>query len=260
MPKIRINDINLYYEIYGKGDPLLFIHGLGSSTRDWEAQTAYFAKHYKVIVFDLRGHGKSDKPSGAYTIPLFEEDTAVLIKALKLGKVHLTGISLGGMVALQLTVNHPELVKSLVVVNSASEMIVNTLKDRFILFQRFLVLRTCGMRSMGKQIAGRMFPEPKQEELRRIFTERWAENDPSAYRRSLKAVVNWSVTDRLSEILCPVLVLTAEFDYTWIRNRSVWSERIKQCSFKTIKNSRHGTPADQPEEFNRAVKSFLDLL
>ena len=164
------------------------------------------------------------------------------------------------MVALQLTVNHPELVKSLVVVNSASEMIVNTLKDRFILFQRFLVLRICGMRSMGKQIAGRMFPEPKQEELRRIFTERWAENDPSAYRRSLKAVVNWSVTDRLSDILCPVLVLTAEFDYTWIRNRSVWSERIKQCSFKTIKNSRHGTPADQPEEFNRAVKSFLDLL
>jgi pimeloyl-ACP methyl ester carboxylesterase len=60
MPRASINNINLYYEENGQGQPLLFIHGLGSSTQDWESQVAKFSKNYKVITFDLRGHGQSD--------------------------------------------------------------------------------------------------------------------------------------------------------------------------------------------------------
>ena len=69
MPKIQSNGINLYYEIHGEGQPLLFIHGLGSSTRDWEFQVQEFSKAYKVITFDLRGHGQSDKPKGRTECP-----------------------------------------------------------------------------------------------------------------------------------------------------------------------------------------------
>ena len=82
MTKLRVFDIDLYYEIIGQGDPIIFIHGLGSSTRDWEEQIEYFSKRYQVVVFDVRGHGKSDKPAGPYSIPLFARDTAELIKSL----------------------------------------------------------------------------------------------------------------------------------------------------------------------------------
>ena len=121
MPILSCNSINIYYEIYGEGSPLLFIHGLGSSTCDWNAQTDYFSEHYKVIALDLRGHGQSDKADGEYSIPLFAEDVSCLIKKLTLKEINIVGISLGGMIAMQLSIDHPELVKSLIIVNSFSE-------------------------------------------------------------------------------------------------------------------------------------------
>lgn len=130
MTKLRVCDIDLYYEVTGQGNPIVFIHGLGSSIRDWEYQVEYFSRRFQVIAFDIRGHGKSEKPAGPYSIPLFAGDTAELIKALDIAPAHVVGISLGGMIALQLAANEPELVRSLVVVNSGSEMVARSLKER----------------------------------------------------------------------------------------------------------------------------------
>ena len=95
MPTLQLNDIGLYYEIIGEGAPLLFIHGLGSSIRDWEPQVDFFAERYKVILFDVRGHGKSSKPPGPYSIPQFAADTANLLEKLEVAPVHVVGISMG---------------------------------------------------------------------------------------------------------------------------------------------------------------------
>src|SRR5512138_1073317 len=101
MPSVIVNGIQLHYEVRGQGQPLVFIHGLGSSTRDWDAQTAAFEHDYQVITCDLRGHGQSDKQAGPYTIPLFATDLASLLAGLGVDSAHLVGISLGGAVALQ---------------------------------------------------------------------------------------------------------------------------------------------------------------
>ena len=77
-----VNGIDLHYKIEGEGDPLLLIHGLGSILLDWECQTPYFSKNYKVITVDLRGHGRSGKPPGRYSIKLFADDAAVLLKEM----------------------------------------------------------------------------------------------------------------------------------------------------------------------------------
>lgn len=77
MPILRCRDINVYYEIAGAGDPLLFIHGLGASHRDWEPQVAFFSRHYQVITYDVRGHGKSDKPKGPYRVSQFAADAGI---------------------------------------------------------------------------------------------------------------------------------------------------------------------------------------
>jgi len=141
MPKIQSNGINLYYEVNGKGQPLLFIHGLGSSARDWELQVKEFSKTYQVITFDLRGHGQSDKPAGPYSLPMFAADTAGLLKSFAVESAHVVGLSLGGGVAFQLAIDFQALVKTMVIVNSAPELVIRTFKDRIGVWQRFAIVR-----------------------------------------------------------------------------------------------------------------------
>lgn len=257
MAIMRVGEIQMHYEIIGQGEPVVFIHGLGSSARDWENQIGFFSKIYQVILFDVRGHGKSDKPPGPYSIPLFSRDLIALLEALQIGPVHIVGISMGGMIALQLAVDAPELVKSLVVVNSGPEMVVKTLKERIRIWQRFLIVRLLGMRKMGAVLSGRLFPKPEQGELRKIFVERWAENDPRAYRDAMSALVGWSVSEHLEKIACPVLVVAADEDYTPVEVKATYVKRLQRGELVVIADSRHATPVEQPDEFNKVVMAFL---
>ena len=177
MPKIKINDVEHYYESSGEGSPLLFIHGLGSSTQDWDLQVAYFSKFYQVITYDVRGHGQSEKPAGPYSIRQFAADASALMQALKLGPVHVAGISMGGAIAYQLALDAPKLVKSLTVVNFTPELIMATFKERMNLTSRKLIVRVLGMRKMGQVLSGKLFPKSEHEELRERFIDSWAKND-----------------------------------------------------------------------------------
>lgn len=257
MPKLYVDDIDLYYEIVGQGQPILFIHGLGSSGRDWELQVAFFAKHYRVVTFDVRGHGQSDKPPGPYSVPLFAADTAGLITSLGIAPAHVVGISMGGMVALQLAVSTPDLVKSLVIVNSGPELILRTFKERLAGLQRLLVARLLGMRKMGQVLSKRLFPREEHQELRRMFVERWAENDKRAYIDSMRAIVGWSVADHLGTIGCPTLVIAADEDYTPVSLKEAYVAKMPQAELVVIADSRHATPVERPEQFNEALMAFL---
>lgn len=120
MPPLR--HIALYYETHGDGAPLLLIHGLGSSTLDWAPQVAHFSERFRVITLDVRGHGRSDKPPGPYSVPIFAGDLVELLDALHIESAHLAGISMGGMIAFQLAVDAPQRVRSLTIVNSGHEL------------------------------------------------------------------------------------------------------------------------------------------
>ncbi len=257
MPKIHLNKIDLNYEIAGQGQPILFINGLGSSARDWELQTSFFSKNYQVVTFDLRGQGHSDKPPGPYSMPLFASDTAELIRLLDLAPVHVVGLSLGGMIAFQLAVDSPDLVRSLVIVNSAPELVLRTMNERWQAFQRLMIVRLLGMRKMGEVLSKRMLPKGEQADLRRLFVERWAENDLHAYTASMRAILGWSVADRLGGINIPALVITADQDYTPVAAKEAYVARMPQATLVVIEDSRHATPVDQPERFNDIVMDFI---
>ena len=257
MPKIQSNGITLYYEIHGEGQPLLFIHGLGSSTRDWEYQVLEFSKSYKVITFDLRGHGQSDKPAGPYSIAMFAADTVGLLKALGIESPHVVGLSLGGSVAFQLGVDTHRMLKSLTIVNSAPELIVRSFKDRMSVWQRIAIVKLLGMRKMGEVLSKRLFIKPEQEDIRRIFVERWAENDQRAYLNAMRALVGWSVTARISSIQCPTLIIAADQDYTPLSLKEAYTAQIPGARLVTIPDSRHATPVEHPQEFNLVLRKFL---
>lgn len=257
MPYLKVNGINLFYKSIGTGAPVLFLHGLGSSARDWERQVPYFSRFYRVITVDVRGHGQSDKPATPYSIPLFAADIAAFIRALKITPVHLVGISMGGMIALQIGADAPDLLKSMVVVNSMPALHIQTLKEKLMLWQRLWIVKLLGMRQMGMFLAKRMFPLPEQAGLHQTFAERWAENDKRAYLNAMRGLVNWDVTDRLPYITCPVLVVAADGDYTTVAEKKAYLARIPRGELATVLHSRHATPVDQPDAFNKIVHAFL---
>src|SRR3989344_6105021 len=121
---------NLHYEEYGHGTPLLLVHGLGSSTLDWEEQIPALAEH------------------------------------LNLEPVHYVGLSMGGMIGFQLGVDHPQLLKSLCIVNSAPEVKLRTRDDYWQWFKRWSLMRVLSLHSIGKALGGKLFPKPGQADLR----------------------------------------------------------------------------------------------
>ena len=205
MAFLNINGININYEIKGEGESLIFIHGLGSSGRDWEYQVNDFATKYKVITFDLRGHGQSDKPNEPYTISMFANDSAKLIEQLSSEPVHMVGHSLGGMVAFQLVVDYPKLVKSLTIVNSAPAVIFPSFKFHLGFFLRRYMVKFFGLQPLAVALANKLFPSPAQSKLHQIFIQRLTENSPQAYINSLLAFRDWNILDKISTIQCPTL-------------------------------------------------------
>ena len=114
MPILKANGIHIYYETHGAGDPLLLIMGLGANSTAWFLQVPEFSKHYQVIAFDNRGAGRSDKPNEPYTIMQMADDAAGLMEELGVQSAHVFGMSLGGMIAQELTLRHPARVRTLV--------------------------------------------------------------------------------------------------------------------------------------------------
>ncbi|MFW9876350.1 MAG: alpha/beta fold hydrolase, partial [Candidatus Thorarchaeota archaeon] len=94
----HVNGIKFCYEIHGNGDPVLLVHGFGAKKESWIAQTSPLVKHFKVIRFDNRGAGKSDRPDASYTMEIFADDINGLLDHLEIEKTHIIGWSLGGMI------------------------------------------------------------------------------------------------------------------------------------------------------------------
>ena len=257
MPVLQLDDVKLYYEVVGEGDPLLLIHGLGSSVRDWQEQAGFFAQQYRVIAVDVRGHGRSTKPPGPYSIPQFTADIVKLLQFLHVEPVHVIGLSMGGMIAFQMGVSWPQMVRSLVIVNSGPELVVRSPADQLMVWQRLLIVRLLGMRKMGEVLSKRLFPKPEQEIQRRLLIERWAENDGRAYRDTMKGLVGWSVTDRIGDITCPTLVVASDQDYTPVAVKEAYVQRIPNARLVVIEDAHHALPMEKPEVFNTAVSTFL---
>ena len=163
--------------------------------------------------------------------------------------------------AFQLSVDHSELVRSLVIVNSAPGLPRSTFKDRirikWALFLRRLIVRLFGMRILARFLSNKLFTRPDQKELKRTFIERWAENDQKAYLASLAAVSGWSVEAQLGSITCSTCVISGEHDFIPLTLKKGYIAKLPNAKLIVIPGSRHFTPIDEPDRFNQEVMAFL---
>jgi pimeloyl-ACP methyl ester carboxylesterase len=156
-----------------------------------------------------------------------------------------------------MAVSYPEMVKSMVVVNSGPELVLRSWRLRCSFLRRRLIVRTLGMKKMAEFIAERIFPEKGQEALREEMTNRWAQNDRKAYYNTLRALPGWSVAEYLGGIDCPTLVISADQDYTPVSYKRAYVSKMPKAELAVVSDSRHATPMDQPEKFNKLVADFL---
>ena len=118
MPTVNVNGIDIYYEEHGSGEPLLLISGLGYGLWQWHKMVPLLAEHYRVITYDNRGAGQTDKPAGPYNVQMMAADAAGLLDALGVGPAVVVGHSMGGFIAQELALSYPEKVGKLVLAST----------------------------------------------------------------------------------------------------------------------------------------------
>lgn len=259
MPTVAVDDLTLHYtDNEREAPPLIFIHGLGSSGRDWFAQTEAFDADYRVLTCDLRGHGQTDKPPGPYSIAQMARDVAVWIRKRSLAPAHVVGLSMGGMVTYELLVHAPELLRSGTVVNSVPSVNLKTPSDYAFYWSRRGAVQALGMRRVGQILARKLFIKPDQRELRTQFIQRWAANDKQAYLASIDGLVGWGVESQLTDITTPVLVVAADDDYTPTSVKKRHATTMPNARLAVIADARHALPVERPDAFNAVLRAFVD--
>ena len=254
---LHLSDVSLYYEVHGAGEPILFLHGLGGASRDWEAQRRRFESSYLVIAHDVCGHGQSTKPQGPYSVAQFGRHTAELIRRVVGKPVHVVGLSMGGMIAFQLAVDAPDLIRTMTIVNSGPELVPRNLTEKLALWSRVAIVRWFGLERMGKVLAPRLFPNPDQGPERAQFLARFLTNDRDGYLATLRALIGWRVTPSIGAIRAPTLVVASELDYTPPERKEEYVRLMPTAKMVVVPDAHHGLPMEDPETFNEVLAEFL---
>jgi len=256
LPYADVNGGRMRYLDKGSGPVLLLIHGLGASHADWQKQVSFFARVFRVIAPDLRGHGDSEG-EGPYNVDRFATDLSQLLDDLKVGSLFVMGHSMGGAVAMQLALFKPERVTKLVLADTLPSFVPNTFGKRLMLWQRRLIMRFMGPDALALRSAKRMFPKPEQEALRELVVIRNNRTPKPVYLELLKSLSSWSVADRLSWLTMPTFVLAGEHDYFSPQEAQAFADSLPDGRCRIFEGAVHHLPLERPEDFNRVTMEFL---
>lgn len=274
MPKVKVNEINIYYEIVGEGEPLVLIMGLGTDHLGWMFQVPTLSEKYKLLLFDNRGVGLSDKPAGPYTIRMMADDTASLLEELKIEKAHILGISMGGMIAQELAINYPQKVGSLILAATYAapdekirEVMSNGLKY-FVGVEKLDKIEEINfnninmekiMKFMMPLILSQEFINNNQELINQMIQQMLAtEPSPQAFLAQAIATQNHNTLDRLNNITAPTLVLTGDKDILISPSHSeILAQKIPKAKLVKCEGGTHGFNLELKERFNKEVLNFL---
>lgn len=266
MPLVTVNDINLYYEIHGSGDPLVLINGLGYDLWMWHRMVPGLAEHFQVLTFDNRGVGQSDKPAGPYSAQMLAGDLAGLMETLGIKEAAVMGHSMGGFVAQALALSRPDLVSKLIlsatnfggpnhipITQEAMAILMDTQSDPVERLRRGIAV-SC---APG-------FAEANSELIQGWIAHRIeAPLDPAAYQAQLAVGLALLTPEacferRLKEVQAPTLILFGEHDKVVPSgNAELLTREIGDSTIKILSAAGHFFPLEVPEAANAAIVDFL---
>ena len=263
MPHTLVNGIHIHYKETGQGFPIVLVHGYTGNLRNWAFQLPALSQKHRTVSLDLRGHGLTDSPSHAedYSLERLADDIYGLLQALGIGECYLCGHSMGGMVAQEFFLAHPEMVRALILVDTTAEQPTGTeIGD--------------GARSVQKALDQGM--EAVFEEMLRVaplvstlaavgsaFIEKWREQflltSVEGYVYCAQAIHGRRpLLDELYRIQVPTLIVCGALDEAFLEASRQMHERIAGSELAIIPGCGHIPIIERPQEFNRIVASFLE--
>ena len=262
MQRIRVNGIDIAFEQHAHPDParpwVVFAHSLACDRTMWRPQLAAFAADYALLAYDLRGHGGSSAPAGDYPLELLADDLAALLDALGIGRCRFVGLSLGGMIGQMAALRNPGRFASLTLADTTSRQPAGA---RAIWDERLALVRSQGMAPLVAPTLERWFTPAFRAgapaEVARIGAL-IAATPPAGYAGCAHAVVGIDLTDQLSAIACPTLVIVGREDgSTPPAAAETIARQIPGARLVVLDHAAHLSNIEQAGAFNAALRAFL---
>lgn len=261
MQQQKINGIMVYYEQHGSHTayPVVFINGLLADTTGWAFQVPAFVDSFRVVLYDCRGQGQSDKPPGPYSPTLHAQDLLALLDSLDIQRAYIVGLSNGGTVAMSLAVQHPERIARLVLADTFAytDAILQAK------LQSWLTALEVGGPGMRFDMAtpwvwGQTFLANNQHLLAPL-REKAAQADPKPIQALIEGALSFDIRDDLHAIQAPTLILVGEEDVLtppWYAR--ALAHAIPNARLCIVPQAGHALPIEQPALFNALTRSFLN--
>jgi pimeloyl-ACP methyl ester carboxylesterase len=266
MPYIEVNNARLYYEDYGEGnETIVFGHGMLFNLRMFDEQVAALKSNYRCVLFDFRGQGKSEVSSDGYDMDNLAVDVSSLIKELKCDPCHFVGFSMGGIVAMRIAYRYPELIKSLLLIDTSSEPEPDAGQFRYKMM--LWVARNIGLKPIANKVISILFrpaflKDPERKALRSIWKKHFLSNSRTGIVRAVQGVfARPGITDMLPKIEVPTLILWGDQDDLSDREKAeIMNKNILNSELKIIPRAGHMSPIEEPAKVNELIIEFLNNL
>ena len=261
--KITVNGIIMNFEMSGKGEVLILIHGAGDNLNMWYKQVSEFSKSYAVITYDLRGHGETETSKAEYSIDLFSEDLYELMKAIKVESAYFLGYSIGGRIALNLAVEHPEIVKVLILANSPSGLIPPSPEAIERRRGWLELLEKRDFKTVAEMMTTNAFSPGFKDRDPAVFDNYLnikLHNKPDCFEKVIRAIGALTTPPDLSIVKSPVLIIAGEndaiagIDQANLTNKAIIGSKL------VILPTGHASPIELPDRFNSIVMDFLSTI
>lgn len=267
MPKVKVNDIEIYYEEQGEGPPVIMIPGWGGSTKSYPAFTQTFSKYFRFITFDNRGAGQSSKPDIEYTTRMMADDAAGFMASIGLERANIFGGSMSGMIAQELAINHKEKVRKLVLACTScggTNCVPIPLVSREIVQSYIDAPLEMTPRERENLLLDIFFtPEFLEGRREQVLKDRLAKKKlappPPSYalRRQNEAVYQHDAYDRLPEIEAKTLIVHGKKDAIFpYENALILAKRIPNAEIKLYEKTGHSL-VEEGEQILKDIIGFL---
>jgi pimeloyl-ACP methyl ester carboxylesterase len=254
---LQVGKLRIRYADAGLGEPVLLMHGLGGSIESWANNIAELARSFRLIAVDLPGFGLSDKPKMSYTIKFYTQFVVQFLKQLQLEQVSIIGSSLGGHVAAEFAINHPSLVRRLVLTSPAGAL-PSSFKGSPALWKYVKVIDARSVQQV-KQALSAVDNKPVEDSYAQLVYEKFVM--PGAKEAFLSALAGSAraprLNSRLNRIKAPTLLLWGKEDYMIPVKFAEPFVKMKNCRVVLLESCGHRPHFERPELFNRFVSDFL---
>jgi 3-oxoadipate enol-lactonase len=265
MPVCRLPGLDLYYVERGQGEPLIFLNGLAGDSMSWMGQLKNFGRHYRCLALDHRDVGQSTYVAADYTTGELAQDLIGLCQQLRLGPAHVIGVSMGGMIAQEMALTAPQSVASLVLVNTlaaADEWFRATLELFKLIREQGPDTATFFSRLLPWWVSHEFFRDSGRTSwLMWLLAQNPYAQKLDGFQRQLRAVAKHDAAARLSEIRCPVLILSGVDDHIMPPRFALELKRlIPHAVLQQVPGVGHALPLENPVLFNSSLQQFLSGL